>query len=106
MCIRDSLRTCSWFSRFITAISRTAELGTPLSASRSILILFSATTAPVFLSSPLYTVPYVPSPIFSVLKYRSSLPRAAARLWFGCTNPDCSIPVSYTHLTLPTKRIV
>ena len=29
-----------------------------------------------------------------------------ARLWIALTHSTCPLPVSYTHLTLPTKRIV
>ena len=52
-------------------ISRMAVDGTP-SSSFSSLIFLSATNSPVFVSRHLYTTPYVPSPSFSSLSYRSS----------------------------------
>mmetsp|Transcript_48383 Transcript_48383/g.94545 ORF Transcript_48383/g.94545 Transcript_48383/m.94545 type:complete len:236 (-) Transcript_48383:249-956(-) len=58
-------------------ISRIAVIGKPFS-SCSILILFSATTSPVILSAPLYTLPYVPCPtwwFFLKLSFTSRIAR-------------------------------
>ena len=51
---------------FSRDISRIAVEGTP-SDSVSSRIFFKATTCSVILSVALYTIPYVPSPIFSIL---------------------------------------
>lgn len=50
--------------------SRRAVEGTP-SSSISSLVFFRATRRPVLLSLALYTLPYVPSPIFSSFSYPS-----------------------------------
>ena len=61
-----------WRNSFNKDISRMAVDGMP-SSSASSRILFRAIICPVTRSFALYTIPYVPSPIFSSFWYRSMI---------------------------------